>query len=107
MATSGRTAVEIGKELRINERFGRLLLKERQAVGRSLRFIARKFKINRYHLRRWEMGRSSPQANVFCAIMRFYGSTACLRAARLSAELQLKRYFLLQYRHQPVIPKAA
>ena len=51
-------AQSIGQALKINTRFGRLLLEERHAARRSVRSIASKVKIKRESLRRWEAGKA-------------------------------------------------
>lgn len=84
--------VEEGIALHINERVGALLRQERSFKGRSLRTVARKLKIKRYSLNRWELGLSSPPANVFYSLICFYGKEAYRRASELDLQLQQEKY---------------
>ncbi|MGE3759128.1 MAG: hypothetical protein AB7H97_15300 [Pseudobdellovibrionaceae bacterium] len=84
--------LEIGRALRVNERFGALLQDERRKSGHSLPYISKKFGLNPYDLQMWELGLTSPPAKVFYAIVKFYGSDALERAAYLDLELQMKKY---------------
>lgn len=86
---------EIGRVLRINQRFGSLLRTEREAAGYSPGKIARKFRLNRLDLQNWELGLSSPPAKVFYAIVEFYGRAALYRAAELDFEIQMEKYNLV------------
>lgn len=91
----------IGQELRLNERFGVLLKKERQNAGHSVRTVARRFKISRHNLRRWEQGLSSLPAWVFYELVQSYGPDAFQRAQILDIEIQLEKYELKK-RQSPI-----
>ncbi|MBX2994128.1 MAG: helix-turn-helix transcriptional regulator [Bdellovibrionaceae bacterium] len=88
----------IGQELKINERFGLLLLGERKNSGRSVRYIARRFRISRRNIQRWEQGLSSPPAKVFYRLIQHYGLTAVQRAQILDLEIQLEKYEMVKRR---------
>lgn len=96
MAALKMTPLDLGQQLQINERFGLLLLEERQNAGRSVRTIARRFKISRRRLQRWEQGLSSPPSKVFCKLVRHYGPAAFERAQMLDLQVQLEKYELLR-----------
>lgn len=98
MIASQITKSELMTKLRINERFGRLLLEERTRAGKSLRAVARRMRIARESLRNWESGLSSPPANVFYSIMQFYGSGAMFRASELNLVLQIEKYQMVVVR---------
>jgi transcriptional regulator with XRE-family HTH domain len=76
----------------INERVGVLLRQERALKGRSIRTVARKMKIKRSTLKRWELGLSSPPANKFYSLICFYGKEAYRRASELDLQLQFEKY---------------
>lgn len=84
--------IEEGIALRINDRVGVLLRQERTLKGRSIRTVARKLKIKRVSLKRWEDGVASPPANVFMSIVHFYGKAAHHRASELDLQLQQEKY---------------
>lgn len=86
----------IGEILQINSRFGKLLLEERLLAGRSVRSIARRVKIKREDLRKWELGKSSPPARTFISIMKIYGREAMFRAAELDFQIQIEKYALVK-----------
>lgn len=85
---------DMREELRLNERFGLLLKEERQNAGRSVRTVARRFKISRHNLRRGEQGLSSLPAWVFYELVQSYGPDAFQRARILDLEIQLEKYEL-------------
>jgi predicted transcriptional regulator len=84
--------IEEGIALRINDRVGALLHQERTIKGRSIRTVARKLKIKRASLKRWEAGKASPPANVFMSVIHFYGKAALRRASELDFQLQQEKY---------------
>ena len=86
----------VGQILQVNIRFGRLLHEERVQARRSVRTIARKLKIRREVLRKWELGKASPPARTFIAIIRIYGPEAMFRAAELDLQIQFERYALVK-----------
>ena len=84
----------VGQTLQINARFGRLLLEERLLTGRSVRTIAKRVKVKREQLKKWESGRASPPTRKFIAIMTIYGREAMFRAAELDLQIQIEKYEL-------------
>ncbi len=86
----------IGQILQVNARFGRLMLDERLLAGRSVRTVAKRMKVKREQLRKWEAGRASPPARKFIAIMRVYGREAVYRAAELDLQIQIEKYALVK-----------
>lgn len=86
----------IGQILQVNARFGRLLLAERCLARRSVRFVARRVKVKREVLKKWEAGKASPPARKFIAIMRIYGQEALFRAAELDLQIQIEKYELVR-----------
>ena len=76
----------------INGRVGHLLLEERRLKGRSIRSVARKLKIKRRSLKKWEAGLSSPPCNVFYALVQFYGKASFQKASELDLQLQIEKY---------------
>ena len=94
MAALQSQSSSIGQILQINERFGRLLLEERLLAGRSVRTIAKRVRVRREQLKKWEAGKASPPARKFVAIMRIYGHEAMFRAAELDLQIQIEKFEL-------------
>ena len=85
----------IGQALQVNARFGRLMAEERLLSGRSVRSVAKRAKVKRALLMKWESGKASPPARKFVAIMRVYGKKALFRAAELDFQIQIEKYELI------------
>lgn len=68
---------------------------ERTLKGRSVRTVARKLKIKKISLRKWEAGKASPSCQVFLKIVFLYGKDAYRRASELDLQLQLEKYHRL------------
>jgi predicted transcriptional regulator len=96
-------SVEDGIALHINERVGVLLRRERALRGRSIRTVARKMRVKRETLKRWEAGASSPPANLFLSLVDFYGKAAYQRAVELDFQFQQEKYERELLRRQSAI----
>lgn len=92
------TSTNIEKELKINERVGLFLLEERQKAGRSVRTVARRLKIRRRKIQRWERGPSAPSMKVFFEFVQHYGGVAFFRAQVLENKISQEAYSLLHKR---------
>lgn len=67
----------------VNERVSALMREERLLKGRSIRTVARKLKIKRRHIKRWEEGKKSPAISTMLKVTAFYGKTAHARCQSL------------------------
>jgi transcriptional regulator with XRE-family HTH domain len=76
----------------INIRVGAFLLEQRSLKGNSVRTVARKLKIKRAKIRKWENAKASPPCNVFYRMASFYGKLALQSAAKLDLQFQLEKY---------------
>lgn len=76
----------------INSRVGSLLSEQRKLKGFSVRTVARKIKIKKSKLAKWEAGDESPPAYLFYKIVCLYGRHVYQAAAELDFQLQLEKY---------------
>lgn len=76
----------------MNVRIGNFLREQRRLKGRSVRTVARKLKMKRRDLKKWEAGRSSPPGQLFIKIVSYYGKNAYGLASELTLRLQLEKY---------------
>lgn len=86
------TTIEQKIAVGINIRIGVFLAEQRKLKGRSVRTVARKIKIKRSHLKKWEAGKSSLPCQVFLKIVSLYGKDAYRLASELDLQLQLEKY---------------
>lgn len=69
-----------------------LLREERETKGRSVRTLARKLKIKRRHIKKWEAGRGCPPGPVMIAIFKHYGNEPFRKLQDLDFDLQMLKY---------------
>ena len=69
-----------------------LLRDERKLKCRSIRTLARKLKIKKKQIKKWEAGKASPSGIIMMAIAKHYGKAALERLHQLDFELQILKY---------------
>lgn len=73
-------------------RLSNLMKAERALKGRSVRTLARKLKIKRKHIKKWESGKGCPPGPVMIAIFRHYGKEPFRNLLDLDLDLQMLKY---------------
>lgn len=72
----------------VKTEIGRLMKREREIKGFSIRTLARKVKIERRKIKKWEQGKGSPPLYILSKIFKYYGKKAIYNLAELDIELQ-------------------
>lgn len=73
-------------------RLSQLLREERKAKSLSIRTLARKLKIKRKRIKKWEAGKGCPPGPVMIAIFKHYGRDSFHRLVDLDFNLQMLKY---------------
>ena len=81
---------ELGKIAQ--DRLSALMREERKNKNRSIRTLARKLKIKRKHIKKWESGKGCPPGPIMMAIFDHYGKASMSHLQRLDLELQHMKY---------------
>lgn len=110
MAYLKKISIDDGIRISINSRVGAFLSEQRTSSQKSLRTVARKLKIKRANIKKWEQAKASPPCDVFFRIVSFYGREALRSAMELDLQFQLEKYQRLieeqesQNTKQPKLP---
>jgi predicted transcriptional regulator len=73
-------------------RLSQLLREERETKGRSVRTLARKLKVKRRHIKKWEAGKGCPPGPVMIAIFKHYGKEPFRKLLDFDFDLQMLKY---------------
>ncbi|MBK7962243.1 MAG: helix-turn-helix transcriptional regulator [Bdellovibrionales bacterium] len=92
MAYPKDISIDDGTRISINSRVGTFLFEQRTLSKISLRNVARKLKIKRANIKKWEQAKGSPPCDVFFRIVSFYGEDALRSAMELDLEFQIEKY---------------
>lgn len=84
-------------------RLSHLMREERKIKGRSVRTLARKLKIKRRHIKKWEAGKGCPPGPVMIAIFKHYGKEPFCKLLDLDLDLQMLKYQRAMARNASVV----
>lgn len=73
-------------------RISHLMRVERETKGRSIRTLARKLKIKRADIKKWEAGKACPPGPIMMAIFKHYGKEPFRKLVDLDFDLQMLKY---------------
>lgn len=77
--------------LHISSRLAAFMRDEREVAGRSICAVARKLRIKKSRLYKWEIGTTSPPAYILRALALHYGKASYFRLGILDFEFQLEK----------------
>lgn len=76
----------------IRQKIAALLIECRTKKNRSVRTLARKLKIKKKHIKKWEAGKGCPPNKALFAMLGHYGNGSMEAFQKLDCDLQILKY---------------